>query len=404
MDLRERQRLLGEILKGVSRAFYLTLRVLPAGLKEPVGLAYLLARAADTIADTKALDPAERLRKLLAFRRQVEGPADPEILKELTAGLRKGQTLPAEEVLLEALPRIFALLAEQPDADRAKIRKVVVTLTRGMEVDLATFPKEDSGKLAALKTPAELDRYTYLVAGCVGEFWTEITCAHRPAFKHWNVEQMSQTGVRFGKALQFTNILRDVPKDLRIGRCYLPEEVLLEYALRPQGLFSASQSEKARPALCALIAVGLTHFDEAEKYILAIPRLEVRLRLATLWPALMGLATLAKLAQSPGWLDPEKRVKVTRGWIYRMMFLSFFAVCSNTLCRGWLRSWRKKAALAAGVEGLPMMLQRENSAQLDAKKSAAHSDPSTAHMETAEPIDAAEHMETAEPIDEDADD
>ncbi|MCI0869448.1 MAG: squalene/phytoene synthase family protein, partial [Chloroflexi bacterium] len=46
------QRLLTDLLKGVSRSFYLTLRVLPGGIREPVGLAYLLARAADTIADT----------------------------------------------------------------------------------------------------------------------------------------------------------------------------------------------------------------------------------------------------------------------------------------------------------------------------------------------------------------
>ena len=43
----------------------------------------------------------------------------------------------------------------------------------------STFPAEDSGALAALKTPAELDRYIYFVAGCVGEFWTAITVAHR---------------------------------------------------------------------------------------------------------------------------------------------------------------------------------------------------------------------------------
>ena len=45
----ERQQLFRDILKGVSRSFYLTLRVLPAELREPIVLAYLLARAADTL-------------------------------------------------------------------------------------------------------------------------------------------------------------------------------------------------------------------------------------------------------------------------------------------------------------------------------------------------------------------
>ena len=47
-----RRILLTTLLKSVSRAFYLSLRVLPADLREPIGLAYLLARAADAIADT----------------------------------------------------------------------------------------------------------------------------------------------------------------------------------------------------------------------------------------------------------------------------------------------------------------------------------------------------------------
>ena len=63
--------LLGPLLKGVSRSFYLTLRILPEGMRDPVGLAYLLARAADTIADTSLIPPVQRLDLLLALRQQV---------------------------------------------------------------------------------------------------------------------------------------------------------------------------------------------------------------------------------------------------------------------------------------------------------------------------------------------
>src|SRR5262245_42072132 len=65
--------ILGPLLKSVSRSFYLTLRVLPRGLRDPVGLAYLLARAADTIADTQLIAPAQRLDLLLTFRARVNG-------------------------------------------------------------------------------------------------------------------------------------------------------------------------------------------------------------------------------------------------------------------------------------------------------------------------------------------
>ena len=56
--------LLGPILRDVSRAFYLTLRVLPTAVRPQIGLAYLLARIADTIADTTEV-PAEKRRKKL---------------------------------------------------------------------------------------------------------------------------------------------------------------------------------------------------------------------------------------------------------------------------------------------------------------------------------------------------
>ena len=61
----------------------------------------------------------------------------------------------------------------------------------------------------------ELDQYTYYVAGCVGEFWTRMVCAHRPGMERWNVDEMSAIGVRFGKGLQLTNIVKDIARDLR---------------------------------------------------------------------------------------------------------------------------------------------------------------------------------------------
>lgn len=138
----ERRRLLTGLLRGVSRAFYLTLRVLPAGLREPVGLAYLLARAADTVADTRLLPPPARLEHLLSFRKQVEGPASAGALRAIEAALTEKQSIPDERVLLQSLPQAFALLEALPQDDLAKVRDVVVTLTRGMEMDLRTFPAD----------------------------------------------------------------------------------------------------------------------------------------------------------------------------------------------------------------------------------------------------------------------
>lgn len=328
------ERLLTSLLEAVSRSFYLTLRVLPGGVREPVALAYLLARAADTIADTRLLAPDQRLAHLLALRAALHGQGGnvEAIGREL--GARQGDE--AERRLLESLPQAFALLSALPARDGARVCQVVTTLTGGMEWDLLHFPPEDSGRIAAVADAVALDGYCYAVAGCVGEFWTAICADHEAALRAWDVEQQAQRGVRFGKALQLTNILRDVPRDLRIGRCYLPQDELQSLGLAPQDLLDAACSPAARPLLVKWIRVALGHYRAAADYTLAIPRHCVRLRLAALWPILIGLATLAALARSPAWLDEKTTIRIPRAAVYRLIAASLPQVCSDVLLRRWL--------------------------------------------------------------------
>ena len=335
------KRLLKEVLRGVSRSFYLTLRALPADLRRPVGLAYLLARAADTIADTRIVAPQSRLGHLRRFREQVEGPSDAETLREIGAAAG-GRAPPPERELLASLPLAFAMLEREPEPDRGMTRRVVMALTLGMEFDLTTFPAEESGEMASLPDYAALDRYVYMVAGCVGEFWTRIAMTHTPALGRWDAAGMIETGVRFGKALQLVNVLRDVPGDLRLGRCYLPEEWLSALGLTPPELLDPAAGAQARPALLAGLEKALEHFAAAEEYALAIPGRCVRLRLAVMWPLLIGLATLALLARNDGWLDPQRPSRVSRGWIYRMMLKSAVCAPSDTLLRRWIAGLRRR--------------------------------------------------------------
>ncbi len=348
MDQTDERRLLGEVLKAVSRSFYLTIRVLPYDMRLPVATAYLLARAADTIADSRALPPSQRLERLLAFRALVQGPWNQEEIACITAGAegRYDGVSPGEAALLSGLGPVFGLLETLPQEDRRLVRQVVVTLTRGMEFDLTAFPAEDSGSLAALKAPEELDCYTYLVAGCVGGFWTSLAMAHEPCLAHWDSGKMNALGIRFGKALQLTNALRDVPRDLRIGRCYLPEQDLALIGLAPGSLLYPGNSPVARDALKLWIRAALEHFGAAEAYLLALPRRCLRLRLAALWPVLLGLATLEKLAGNGAWLDPSRPSRVRRKWVYWMMARSLAAAPFDVLLRFWIRRLRGKVESA----------------------------------------------------------
>ena len=71
----------GPLLASVSRSFYLSILLLPAPLRAPIGLAYLLARASDTIADSTAVPVAARLRHLAAFWQMIR-TGEPEGIEE----------------------------------------------------------------------------------------------------------------------------------------------------------------------------------------------------------------------------------------------------------------------------------------------------------------------------------
>jgi farnesyl-diphosphate farnesyltransferase len=316
------------LLKQVSRSFYLSLAVLPAAVRPTVALAYLFARAADTIADTRLIERRARIVHLEALGEELAGSRAGRLAAIVVAAAGP-QSLPAERRLLERLPEIFTAYRELAAADQARVRRLLATIIEGMTEDLRVFPGEDEGKLAALETRADLDRYTYLVAGCVGEFWTEVHVAHRPRLAGWDVPAMQALGVRFGQGLQLTNVLRDVPRDLRTGRCYLPRADLARLGLEPGDLLDPAAGPAARPLQRELIRAALDHYDAGWRYTCAIPRAEWRMRLACAWPLLIGLSTLDLLARSPSWLDPAITLKVPRIGVYGLMARSSATIWST---------------------------------------------------------------------------
>ena len=302
--------LIGPLLRDVSRSFYLTLRVLPREIRPQISLAYLLARATDTIADTKAVPRAKRVAALQQLQNLSHVP-------ELGA-IAGQQTSAAEKQLLERLEECVVALGQFDEADGRRIQELLKIIVGGQIFDLQRFPGETEKELVALSDDEELDRYTYMVAGCVGEFWTKMCVAHVTALRDWKLDEMSALGVRFGKGLQLVNVLRDIPKDLRIGRCYLPVK-------EPQALLDPKNVEAVRPLYNRWLDVAVAHLYAGWQYTMSIPRSETRLRLACIWPIWIGLMTIARLrTENP--LDPARRVKISRGEVYGVMARSV-AMC-----------------------------------------------------------------------------
>jgi len=158
----------------------------------------------------------------------------------------------------------------------------------------------------SLESDEELRNYTYQVAGCVGEFWTEVGFGVDEGFASLGFEEMNELGQAYGRSLQLINILRDVPEDWENGRCYLPGVNPRENSR--EGLLRERQRwiEEAR--------VGL---DKAEHYAEALNG--KRMRFGTLLPAMIGRETLARLEKA-SWDEWEARVKVSRKEIYGMLW------------------------------------------------------------------------------------
>ena len=336
-----KQELLRDLLKQVSRLFYTTLVVVPADVRDQVSLAYLFARAADTIADTELIDRPRRLDLLGQLKAQfVNDQLIWTQIQEIQQAVAPIQQDSAERILLERLEDCFKLFQTFSPDDRRRIQRLMSTLTQGMEMDLVVFHGTTAEDLTVLKTLDDLDRYTYYVAGCVGEFWTDLMCAHRTALASWKVQEMSEVGVRFGKGLQLTNIVKDIAHDLQRGRCYVPAPMLAEAGLTGRDLLDQRNRARFQPVLSKLVRMAVEHLDQGWLYAMAVPRYETRLRLSCMWPILSAGESLKLVMNSSDLLNPAVKVKIPRSQVYQIMALTtgtFACGHVGTACWGRLR-------------------------------------------------------------------
>jgi farnesyl-diphosphate farnesyltransferase len=275
-----------------------------------------------------------RLDALGRFRERIAG-SHREPLE--FGALAAHQGTPGERVLLERAEEALALLEACPEADRERIREVLRTITSGQELDLQRFGGAAAESIVALRNDAELDDYTYRVAGCVGEFWTQMCEAHVFHAMELDALMLSiphfhQLSVRFGKGLQLVNILRDLPADLRKGRCYLPEDKLRAAGLAPADLLKPGNEPRLRPLYDTYLDAARAHLEAGWEYTNLVPG-SPRVRLACAWPILIGVRTLA-LLRTGNVLDPARRIKISRAEVKRIILRSVVGLFVPPIWRG----------------------------------------------------------------------
>lgn len=263
--------------KALGSSFYLAMRLMPRREREAMFAIYAFCRRVDDIADDGLGTRAERHQRLEAWRRDLEA---------LYAGQK---------------PQAVAFLA--PAVQGFGLRKEdFLTVLDGMEMDVA----ED----IVAPDLATLDLYCERVASAVGRLSVKVFGMDEGP-GHVLAHHM-------GRALQLTNILRDIDEDASLGRLYLPREYLFAQGFKSLDPRMVVSDPRVDGACRAVAKLAHLHYDQAEAILATRPKG----RLAT--PRLMGAVyrEILKASEAQGFVPPRKRVSLSRGKLLSLVLRS----------------------------------------------------------------------------------
>jgi presqualene diphosphate synthase len=247
-------------------SFYAAMRILPKPQREAMFAIYGFCRQVDDIADSSG-PRDERRAALAAWRSGIDA-------------LYRGQ------------PSVATGDLARPVRDFGLEKDDFLSVIDGMEMDV----------LADIRAPSwsELDLYCDRVASAVGRLSVRVFGL--------DVKPGRDLAHHLGRALQLTNILRDLDEDAGVGRLYLPREALLEAGIETTEPVAALASPALDRACAAIVAVARQHFDRAHAIMAASPRRAVRA------PRIMGEVyrlMLERMAER-GFAPPRSPVRLGR--------------------------------------------------------------------------------------------
>lgn len=311
------------LLDGVSRTFALTIPALPENLCRAVANAYLLCRIVDTIEDEVSLSAEQKKYFCQEFIKVVKSGGNTRSFAAELSPLLSAKTLPAEHVLISLIPRVIRITHGFDKEQIAALSVCVETMAEGMPVFQAENLKN------GLPAMADMDRYCYYVAGCVGEMLTRLFCHYSPEIAR-NKDEMLKLAVSFGQGLQMTNILKDIWDDAERGVCWLPQDIFGQCGFDLKNLNAKTNDASFKAGLERLISIAHGHLNNALKYTQLIPSHETGIRNFCLWALGMAVLTLKKIKQNLGFTKSEQ-VKITRNSVKLAIFFSKLLGRSNSL-------------------------------------------------------------------------
>ena len=212
----------------LALAFFL----LPKAKRDAMAALYAFCREVDDVADDESVPVDKRRASLAAWREDIRRACS-------------GQE-PRFPVNRELQPVVAQFKLPFAHFDE---------LIRGVEMDL------DTNRYATIE---ELELYCYRVASVVGLLSIEVFGYTQPACREY--------AVRLGKALQLTNILRDVRNDAQRGRVYLPLEELKRFEVTPEEILNYRYSERFERLAQSLCKRARDYYDSARAVLPEVDR------------------------------------------------------------------------------------------------------------------------------------
>ena len=254
--------------KAKSSSFYLAMRLMPAEERDAMFAIYAFCRKVDDIADDGVGTRSQRHEKLEQWRADLRG-------------LYAGTAAPQVRFLAPAIAE-YGLRLED-----------FLAVLDGMDMDVA----ED----IVAPDLATLDLYCDRVASAVG----------RLSIKVFGMEEGPgfELAHHLGRALQLTNILRDIDEDAAIGRLYMPREYLQEMDCCRSLDVTTIVNKPEIDAVCRKVAqLAHHHYDEAQRILSARPKGRIKT------PRLMGAvySEILSASEAQGFAAPRHRVSLPK--------------------------------------------------------------------------------------------
>lgn len=317
-----------EILPQVSRTFALSIRFLPGNLGKAVLCGYLLCRIADTVEDDPDASVQMKSRLLDEFMLCFDDPARANSYPRLAKGVH-GESSHLQ--LVQNTDLVFSLYRSLTPQSQKTLRHWVFEMVEGMKKFVILYPEG-----LRIKSLEEYKEYCYYVAGTVGFLLTDLWYEHSPSVDEELYLSLRQTCAEFGEALQTVNILKDIAWDAaEENAIYIPQDALIKSGSSHQTLLDPAFLEQNHEAIQSLVKLAWSDLEDATKYLEAIPKAAIPIRMFCILPLIFAYATLRDITKSKAMLKLGGNVKITRSEVKSLIMFAPLTVVSNHSIR-WL--------------------------------------------------------------------